>query len=417
MHILRGTKDILPQEIINWQYIYQTVYETLKTYNYQEIRTPIIEATDLFQRSIGNDTDIVYKEMYSFKDQGNRQITLRPEGTASIARAFIDNQLYLKKNINKLWYVGPMFRYERPQSGRQRQFHQIGIECIGSINPIADAEVIRLANQILQKLQCNDYNIELNSLGNLEERSNYTNHLIEYLSKYQTDLDQDSQRRLISNPLRILDSKDNKTQEILDNGPKLKKFLNKASLEHFDQLCQFLNILNINYTINEKLVRGLDYYNNTAFEITTYIDNNKETICGGGRYDTLIKQLGGPDTPSIGWAMGIERLLRLTNQSLNKQYHKIDLYIAIIGYGAQIEIWDIIKFIEQYDIIFELDLSNNSLKKQIKNADKVGAKFCLILGENEIKNKHLSLKNLETGQQITIANNELIYLIRMITKN
>jgi len=417
MQLLRGTKDILPQEIFLWQYIYKTIYETLTIYNYQEIRTPIIETTDLFERSIGDDTDIVYKEMYSFTDQGNRKITLRPEGTASIARSFINHKLHLNQPINRLWYLGPMFRYERPQNGRQRQFHQIGIECIGSSNAMADTEVIRLADQILKKLKCNNYNIQLNSIGNIEERSYYKEKLVQYLSKYKTDLDKDSQRRLITNPLRILDSKDNKTQEILQNAPKLRTILQKTSREHFEQLCHFLKILDIEYTINDRLVRGLDYYNNTAFEITIPSQVSTETICGGGRYDELIQQLGGPKMPSVGWAMGIERLLILVQQSNNQQMKQIDLYIAVVGHEAQIKIWDIIKCIEKYDIIFELDLSNNTLKKQIKNANKLKAKFCLILGEYEINQKIISLKNLRTGEQTQILNYDMIDIIKIIKNN
>lgn len=414
MQLLRGTKDILPDEIVFWQYIYKTVYKILDLHNYNEIRTPIIESTDLFERSIGNDTDIISKEMYSFLDQGNRSITLRPEGTASISRAFISNKLYTKQNVHKLWYMGPMFRYERPQNGRQRQFHQLGIECIGSSNPIADAEVIQLADQILHQLECYNYNIEINSIGNFAERSLYTEKLICYLEPYREDLDKDSQKRLKTNVIRILDSKNDKTQEILSEAPSLQEYLNKDSLEHFDQVCTFLNALKIPYNINNKLIRGLDYYNYTAFEIIVKNKNSIETICGGGRYDKLIEQLGGPITPSVGWAIGIERLLMTINDSLQVQAQNIVMYIAPIGIRAQIKIWEFITILENHEVKFELDLSNDNLKKKLKNANRMGAKFCMIIGDEEITNNHIAIKNLVTSTQKNIPITEFSTILKQI---
>ena len=309
MQTLRGVKDILPGEIEKWQKIYDIAYNILSKANYLEIRTPILENTELFKRSIGTFTDIVNKEMYSFEDQGQRDITLRPEGTASIARAFISNKMYINNNIHRLWYLGPMFRYERPQKGRQRQFHQLGIECIGSNSPIADIEVIRLALKFLNQLSIKECNLEINSIGNLEERNEYKEKLVSYLTKYQDDLDIDSKKRLINNPIRILDSKSKKTQEILLEAPKLKNFLKIDSLNHFNYICENLKYLNIPYEINDTLVRGLDYYNYTAFEININELGSQNTVCGGGRYDKLIEQIGGPSTPSVGWAIGIERLI------------------------------------------------------------------------------------------------------------
>lgn len=411
MQSLRGTKDILPNEIHIWQYIYEIVEEILSLSNYKEIRTPIIENTSLFTRSIGDGTDIINKEMYTFKDQGKRNITLRPEGTASIARAFISNKLYAEKKLQRLWYCGPMFRYERPQYGRQRQFHQLGIECIGSLSPMADIEVIRLAIKILNLLNCSKYILEINSIGSLEERNIYKEKLVDYLKKYNEDLDEDSKKRLYSNPLRILDSKNSKTQEILLEAPQLQSYLQSQSIKHFHEICEHLQYLNIHYNINTKLVRGLDYYNYTAFEIKIKELNNQDTICGGGRYDKLIEQLGGPSTPSVGWAIGLERLLLIIQKNLNIKDQELDIYIATKGHEAQKKIWNIIEILEEYNIRFELDLNQSSLQKQLKKANQFGAKICLIMGENEIINKYITIKYLQTGhQEIVDINNLRTYL-------
>nr|QCI08671.1 Histidine-tRNA ligase [Sphondylothamnion multifidum] len=415
---LRGTKDILPKEIEVWQYIYNIAYQTLITSNYCEIRTPILEQTSLFKRSIGDDTDIVNKEMYSFQDQGKRNITLRPEGTASIARAFINNKLYNEKNIQRLWYLGPMFRYERPQKGRQRQFHQLGIECIGSYEPIADAEVIRIATKLLKKLHCTDYTLEINCIGNFEERHQYKEKLLEYLITYHNSLDEDSQKRLHTNPLRILDSKNTNTQEILSQAPKLKSYLSEKSRKHFEQLCQYLEYSDITYTINDYLIRGLDYYNNTAFEIKTNLLGQQNTICGGGRYDDLIQQIGGPKTPAVGWAIGIERLIMLTQKNL-KYKRPQPIYLAIQGNEAKKNIWYIISLLEKYNIAFKLDLSNNNFNKQIKTANKNHAEICFIIGENEANNNYITIKWLNTGLQKYIKYNDmenyLAYIKKFIT--
>nr|YP_010197682.1 histidine-tRNA ligase [Gracilaria flabelliformis subsp. simplex]UAD86098.1 histidine-tRNA ligase [Gracilaria flabelliformis subsp. simplex] len=402
MQPLRGTKDILPHQIIYWQHIYTKASAILSLHNYSEIRTPIIESTNLFQRTIGEETDIINKEMYTFIDQSKRNITLRPEATASIARAFVSNKLYQNK-LQKLWYLGPMFRYERPQSGRQRQFHQLGIECIGSLNPMADAEVIHLANELLCQLKLKDYILEINSIGSLEERQMYKIDLVEYLLQYQKDLDEDSQNRLYSNPLRILDSKNIKTQEILQDAPNLNKYLNKTSAEHFYLVCTHLDSLNIPYTINYKLVRGLDYYNQTTFEMKINSQDRQNTICGGGRYDNLIEQLGGPKTPAVGWAIGLERLLKIIEQKLILSQQPINVYIATQGLEAQKKIWEIIQNLEKENIKFELDLSNTSFQKQIKRASKLGAKFCIILGDQEINDNCITTRKLDEHKQYTIS--------------
>ncbi len=406
MESLRGTKDILQNEIQLWQHIHDIAQQIFNRSNYHEIRTPIIEYTQLFNRSIGDDTDIINKEMYSFIDQGKRNITLRPEGTASIARAFISNKMYNQKSINRLWYLGPMFRYERPQKGRQRQFHQLGIECIGSDSPLADTEIIRLAIELLNTLSYTDYKLDINCIGNIEERNEYKKELTNYLLPYIHDLDKDSQKRIHSNPFRILDTKNIKTQNILEKAPKLLSYLNKKSIEHFDKVCQYLSSLNIPYNINPYLVRGLDYYNYTAFEIINDAPGQQNTICGGGRYDHLIQQLGGPKTPAVGWAIGIERLIiMIQNNNIIKQVKPI--YIAIQGEEAKIKIWDIILLIEKQNIPFELDLSNNSFYKQIKKANFIKSKLCLIIGSNEIINNFITIKWLNTGIQKQIALHQL----------
>lgn len=402
MQPLRGTKDILPKENMIWQYIRQTIMQTLSICNYNEITTPIIENTELFQRTIGQSTDIINKEMYNFIDQGQRNITLRPEGTASISRAFISNKMYISKNINRLWYLGPMFRYERPQNGRQRQFHQLGIECIGIRNPIADVEVIRLATIILNKLKYDTYKIEINSIGQIEEREKYKTILVEYLQKYIKDLDKDSQTRIYKNPLRILDSKDNKTKEIINNGPKLISYLQDDTRKYFDNVCELLESLSIPYNINYNLVRGLDYYNDTTFEIKTKELGTQDTICGGGRYDSLIEQLGGPKTPSVGWAMGIERLVILIKDHIQLQQNLPYIYLINQNINTQKYMWKIILILEERKIKFELDISNNNFSKQIKKAYLSGAKKCIIIGENEANENNITIKDLKSNYQITI---------------
>ena len=414
MQPLRGTKDILPEDIIFWQHIYRKTLEILSLSNYHEIRTPIIESTSLFQRSIGNETDIVNKEMYTFVDQGKRNITLRPEGTASIVRSFISNKLYESNKIQRLWYLGPMFRYERPQNGRQRQFHQLGIECIGSLDPMADTEVIRLANKILNVLGCLSHKIEINSIGNLEERSIYQQSLVEYLIKYKEELDEESQRRLSINPFRLLDSKNKKVQEIINHAPKLYNYLSNESLKHFDDVCTNLSNLEIQYCINHQLVRGLDYYNYTAFEMKTNELGSQDTICGGGRYDKLIQQLGGPCIPAVGWAIGIERLLLLIKDKIKITAHKPLIYISTQGTKAKQKVWQVINILEEQNISFELDLHNTTLSKQIKKACKSGAQVCLILGDKEVTTECITLKWLNKHYQETIKDIHLVQALQDI---
>ena len=414
MQPLRGTKDILPHEVTYWQRIYDLVSRILRKNNYHEVRTPILENTELFLRTIGDFTDIINKEMYSFNDQGGRNVTLRPEGTASVARSFITNKLYLNKKINRLWYFGPMFRYERPQKGRQRQFHQLGIECIGSTEAIADAEVIRIAIKIIEELRCSKWSLEINAIGNMGERKVYSEALVKYLIQYIDELDNNSRKRLNDNPLRILDSKETRTQEILTRAPKLNEYLGKESLKHFDELCSYLNEMDISFIVNKNLVRGLDYYDLTAFEIKSITNNEENTLCGGGRYNNLIKQIGGPDTPSVGWAIGLERLVIATESTTDIKMNKQQIYLAHFNTRNSNLLWEIIKLIEKYGISFELDISGNNLNKQLKRANQMKCKVCFIIGESEINNSYVTVKWLETGVQQTIStlcvNNYLKYL-------
>nr|QVQ56838.1 Histidine-tRNA ligase [Erythrocystis saccata] len=400
MQPIRGTKDILPKDIEIWQEIYTIAYNTLSQYNYLEIRTPILEDTNLFKRCIGNFTDIVNKEMYTFKDQGNRLITLRPEGTSSIARAVLSNKIYLNSKMNRLWYLGPMFRYERPQKGRQRQFHQLGIECMGSEQSIADAEVIKIAYNILIQLKCDTKcHLEINSIGSIEERELYKLDLTKYLEKYTNDLDEDSKKRIYKNPLRILDSKNKKTQQILEEGPILKNYLGKISKNHFESLCNHLNYLNIKYKINNYLVRGLDYYNYTAFEIKTNEISQQNTVCGGGRYDYLTKEIGGPLIPAVGWAIGVERLIRLTKNQLTNTTINNLIYVITEELILNNIIWDLISILEKYQLRFELDFTNRSISKKLKKANQIEINICIIIGKYEIEKNNLIIKWLKTGQQ------------------
>jgi histidyl-tRNA synthetase len=412
MQTIRGTKDILPQEVQAWQDLYFKSLNLFTLYNYYEIRTPIIEHTEVFLRSVGNETDIISKEMYRFKDQGQRDICLRPEGTACIARAITSNRLYNLDNIQKLWYLGPMFRYERPQSGRQRQFHQLGLECIGSETPIADVEVINIANNLLKRLEIDNFEIQLNSLGNEEERQIYKIAFTDFLKKYENDLDPDSKKRLYTNPLRILDSKNKKTQALIQEAPCISKYLTNISKKHFDTVQNALTVLKIPYTINNKLVRGLDYYSHTAFEITSNNLNNQNTICGGGRYNNLIKKFGGPDMPGVGWAIGVERLLMLKTTTKNNSLNEFRFQIIAETDEGQKKSCQIMQLLTENNILFNLSFNNQKLTKQIKKAIKNKSIGCIIIGETEIQKSTITIKWLDQHYQETIPFQSLISYIK-----
>ena len=405
---IRGTKDILSKEIVYWQYLEKTASEILNRACYQEIRTPIFEQTPLFERGIGEATDIVGKEMYTFTDKGDRSITLRPEGTAGVVRAYIQNKLFASGGVQRLWYSGPMFRYERPQAGRQRQFHQIGLELLGSHSPRADVETIAIATDILTSLGLKNLSLQLNSVGDKQDRENYRQRLVDYLSQYQDDLDPDSVDRLTRNPLRILDSKDTKTQEITTNAPSILDYLSDDSRQHFEQVCGLLTDLGIDYELNPRLVRGLDYYTHTAFEIQSADLGAQATVCGGGRYDGLVSQLGGADTPAIGWAMGVERLILLLENLQPLQSNSPDIYFVSRGKKAENQALVIAQTLRQKGWKVELDLTGSNFGKQFKRGDRSGAKICLVLGDAEVEANTIELKDLATGEQTTLNQQQLV---------
>lgn len=404
---LRGTRDILPEEIGYWQRVEATAREILNRAAYREIRTPIFEETALFERGIGEATDIVGKEMYTFSDRKERSITLRPEGTAGVVRSFIENKLHGQGGVQRLWYTGPMFRYERPQAGRQRQFHQIGVEAIGTADPRADVEVIAIATDILQALGLKNLHLALNSVGNSQDRQRYRQALVDYLTPYKEELDPDSRDRLTRNPLRILDSKDQRTQEIALSAPKIYEYLGPDSQKHFEQVQTLLTDLGISYELNHRLVRGLDYYTHTAFEIISDDLGAQATVCGGGRYDGLVQELGGPETPAVGWAIGLERLIILLQQLDATQTTAIDFYVVSRGTAAEHQALKIAQKLRQSGFSVELDLSGSAFGKQFKRADRSGAVVCLILGDEEAANGTVQVKWLKTGQQEAIGQTDL----------
>lgn len=405
---LRGTRDILPEEVGYWQKVEAVAREIFGRAVYQEIRPPIFEQTSLFERGIGEATDVVGKEMYTFTDRGERSITLRPEITAGVVRAFIERNLHAQGGVQRLWYVGPVFRYERPQSGRQRQFHQVGVELLGSDAPRADVEVIALAHDLLTTLGVTNLTLDLNSVGNQEDRLQYREALVEYLTPYQQELDQDSQERLQRNPLRILDSKDQRTKEITQAAPNLIDYLSADSRNHFEQVQKLLQDLGIDYHLNPRLVRGLDYYTHTAFEFKSADLGAQATVCGGGRYDGLVAQLGGSETPAVGWAVGMERLILLLQQYHKSPTQTPNFYFVARGEQAEAQSLILAQKLRNLGFSVELDLSGSGFAKQFKRADRSGAAACLVMGEEEAASGTVKLKWLATQEQSAIAHKELL---------
>ena len=402
---LRGTFDILPNQLIKWQNIENIIKLQLFRASVKEIRTPILEMTELFTRGIGENTDVVSKEMYTFKDRGDRSCTLRPEGTASVARALINNGLSAKPQ-QKLWYMGPMFRYERPQAGRQRQFHQFGVEFIGYESYRSDVEIISLAWDILQKLGIKDLNLELNSLGDFNDRVNYQKSFLKWLEKNYSSLDLDSQKRVNKNPMRILDTKNKDTIHLLKGAPRLIDFLSDESLERYSQIKEQLKFLRIPFEENFRLVRGLDYYTHTAFEITSGSLGSQATVCGGGRYDDLIKLMGGNKTPAIGFAIGLERLMLLAGKEYERD-RLVDIFIVNKGLTAEKLAIDLSRRLRELDFITELDISCASFSKQFKKANRLKAKSVIIIGDEEAIKKEFVIRlfneNDQDNQQKSIS--------------
>jgi histidyl-tRNA synthetase len=417
---IRGMNDLLPDQSPAWQQVESTIRRVAASYGYSEIRMPVIENTALFKRSIGEVTDIVEKEMYTFDDRNGESLTLRPEGTASCVRAGNQHGL-LYNQIQRLWYMGPMFRYERPQKGRYRQFHQFGIETFGLSDADADAEVILLSARLWKAFGIADQvELQLNSLGSNEARARYRDALRDYLAQYQEQLDEDSKRRLDSNPLRILDSKDETTQSLLADAPRLSDYWDDESREHFAQLRARLDEAGISYRLNERLVRGLDYYNRTVFEWVTTALGAQGTVCAGGRYDGLVEQLGGKATPAVGFAMGMERLvLLLQEQDKLNPRRAVDAYLMPLGEQAELKAPAIAEQLR--DALPELRLvthcGGGAMKKQIKKADKSGAGVALIVGENELAEQQVTVKPLRSdAEQTTLSHAELVEFLRPLTQ-
>jgi histidyl-tRNA synthetase len=412
---VRGTHDILPSESARWQAFEAVVMQTMKAYGYREMRTPIIESTDLFCRSIGEVTDIVEKEMYSFADRNGDSLSLRPEGTASCVRAGIQHGL-LHNQTQRLWYAGPMFRHERPQKGRYRQFHQFGVEAYGIATPDIDAELILMGARLWQALGLKDIKLELNSLGSAEARARYREVLIDYFQSHFSELDDDSKQRLKTNPLRILDSKNPDMKALNNAAPNLLEYLDEESAQDFEVLKSILDAADIRYTVNPRLVRGLDYYCKTVFEWVTDQLGAQGTVCAGGRYDGLVAQLGGRETPAIGFALGIERLLALQEQSTDQVVtDEPDVYMLLQGEGSDQK--GLLLAERLRNAVPELRLlthcGGGSFKSQMKKADKSGASFALILGEAEINADKVAVKNLRAStEQQLLSQSELIEFIQ-----
>ncbi|WP_017327298.1 histidine--tRNA ligase [Synechococcus sp. PCC 7336] len=409
---IKGTQDILPVDVALWQQMEVVAQRILTLAGYREIRTPIFERTELFVRSIGTATDVVSKEMYSFTTQGNDDITLRPEATAGVVRAFIQNNLYASGDVQKLWYCGPMFRYERPQKGRQRQFHQLGLEALGSSDPRADVETIAIAIDILKTLGLGNLSVTINSVGRGDDRDRYRQALIDYLTPYRAELDKDSRDRLSRNPLRVLDSKDERTREIVAEAPKLVEYLSDTSKAHFDRVLSLLDNLDIAYAIDHKLVRGLDYYTHTAFEIQSNHLGAQNAVCGGGRYDGLVSELGGPETPAVGWAMGLERIAILLQQQQFVCPTQTDVYVISRGQVAEDVALAIAQQLRQAGLVTALDLSGGKFNKQFKRADRSGATWALVLGDEEVARHVVQAKQLQTGKQYEVTRTDLVAVLR-----
>jgi histidyl-tRNA synthetase len=408
---VRGMNDLLPKDSELWQFVERTITDLFYSYGYKNIRTPIVEKTDTFCRAIGQATDIVEKEMYTWSESNGDMLSLRPEGTAGCVRMMIEHNLP-REGIQKVFYQGAMFRHERPQKGRYRQFHQVGLEVFGADDAKVDAELMMITHNLWKKLGLKNITLEINTLGSSEARISYRQILVEYFSKHKDKLDDDSLRRLESNPLRILDSKNKNMQKLINDAPKLMDNLDENSAKHFEQFKNFLQVLDIDFKINTRLVRGLDYYNRTVFEWTTTDLGAQGTICAGGRYDGLVEKMGGNPTKAVGLAIGLERLiLLLTEQNIKIKTKKILIYMATLGEQAQLKSMQIANTLHNAlpDVIIHNDISLGSFKSQFKKANKINADFAFILGEEELNNNQVSIKPLKSqNKQQTLSLEEAI---------
>lgn len=408
----KGTQDILPGQSEKWQYVENVARETFKNYRYAEIRTPLFEHYEVISRSVGDTTDIVTKEMYDFYDKGDRHITLRPEGTAPVVRSYVENKLFapeVQKPV-KMYYIGSMFRYERPQAGRLREFHQIGVECFGSSNPATDVETIAMAYDLFKTLGISNIRLHLNSLGNTASRQAYRQALIDYLTPLRESLSADSQRRLDENPLRVLDSKEKEDKKAVENAPSILDYLDDESKEHFNSVRQMLELLDIPYVIDTNMVRGLDYYNHTIFEFITEVEKSELTICAGGRYDGLVSYFDGPETPGFGFGLGLERLLLvLEKQGITLPIdNTVSVYIAVLGDEANLGALELVQGLRQQGIRADRDYLGRKLKAQFKAADSFGAKYVITLGETEVETRQLTIKNNSTREEKHVSFDELL---------
>ncbi len=406
--------DCLPTQSPLWQKVEGAVKNVISAYGYSEVRMPIVEMTHLFSRAIGEVTDVVEKEMYTFADRNGDSLSLRPEGTAGCVRSGIENGL-LYNQEQRLWYMGPMFRHERPQKGRYRQFHQCGVEVFGLEGPDVDAELIMMTARLWRELGIAEHvRLELNSIGSLAARANYRTALIEYLEQYQNVLDEDCQRRLYTNPLRVLDSKNPQVQAILGDAPQLSDYLDADSKQHFTGLCELLDAAGIEYTVNQRLVRGLDYYNRTVFEWVTESLGSQGTVCGGGRYDGLVEQLGGKPTPAVGFAMGLERLVLMMETLGNTDVRRsVDVYMVTAGEGTLLAGMKLAEQLREQvpGLRIMSHFGGGNFKKQFKRADKVGAAIALVLGEDEVAAQTVVVKDLIGGEQSTVAQAQVASLL------
>lgn len=405
LQALRGTQDILPNDIYKWLYMENIIRDLCALYGYGEIRTPIFEETKLFLRGIGDTTDVVTKEMYTFEDRGGRSITLRPENTASAVRAFLEHKLYGDQGVHKLFYIGSMFRYDRPQAGRYREFHQFGVEILGASSPLADVEVIVLAYRLFQKLGLQNLELRINSIGDKNCRNAYKKELISYYESQKDMLCEDCKQRLYKNPLRLLDCKEDNCKILAKNAPVITNYLCEECHNKFEKVKSGLTSLHISYVVDPGLVRGLDYYTNTAFEIQYPPLGAQSAICGGGRYDKLVEEMGGPDIPGIGFAAGLERLLlALEGQNLIPNCpQKSSVYIVALGEKAEIEGLKIQGELRKKGVMTYMDLQEKSLKGQMKQAGKAQSVYAVIIGENEIEQGKATVKHMQTGEQNEIS--------------
>lgn len=410
----RGTKDILPDTVGDWNYVEGEIRELCRRFGYSEIRTPIFEHTELFQRGIGEGTDVVDKEMYTFTDRGERSITLRPENTASAVRAYLQNKLYAQSNLVKLFYIGSMFRYDRPQAGRMREFHQFGVEALGEANPAVDAEVILLAMNLLEGLGLKDLELSINSVGCPKCRSKYRTMLQDFFRDKLEDLCEDCRSRFERSPLRILDCKKDSDKPYMADAPKITDCLCEECAEHFAKLKELLTSAGISFTHDPRLVRGLDYYTKTAFEIKYPPLGAQSAVAGGGRYDGLIEEMGGNPTPAVGFATGLERLLlALESQNLLPEKNRsVDAYVVALGETAQAEGFKLLNSLRQQGLSAAMDFAGRSMKAQMKQANKLGAKYSVILGEYEISEGVVMLRSMEDSSQAKVPMNQVAEKIK-----